>query len=203
MESLKLSEMVEVTKLHSSSPDGLITDIFVKTKDEKGKVSSVSIGKYSYKDGNLISAKNAWDNLYQYEYDKNHNMVKAVWPNKASVNIGYNRNDWVESINGTDICSEKYSYKVENNKKPAKYTVSIKKTCDKNVTFERSYTYSFSPDGDRTIAAAYEDGYDREYKYDKNGNVIEAIDYRIGKSGRHKVVTKISRNTLGQSSFYK
>jgi YD repeat-containing protein len=183
----------------SQTAEGLISEITVKTKDEKGKPVLASIGKYQYKNGNLVSAQNAWDNVYQYDYDKDHNMVKATWPNKAVVNIGYNRNDWVESLSGTDICSEKYSYKVENQKKPAKYTVSIKKTCDKNVTFERSYTYSFSTDGDRTIAAAYdEDGYNREYKYDKNGNVIEFTDFRPGKSGIRKVVTKVARNKAGQ-----
>lgn len=178
---------------------GFITSITAIVPSKNGKKQKEKIADYTYKDDNLVSATNFWGNTYTYTYDKEHNLIKAVWPGNNTVEIGYNSNDWVKSLKGTNICTEDYAYKVDGSKNPPRYAVDVKKSCDHGVVIERGYSYSYGLENRRIVAAEVDvDGVRREFKYDNDGNVVEVTEYRPNKTGIAKIVTQISRNERGQ-----
>lgn len=160
----------------------------------KGKdIKPVTIGQYSYVADNLVEAKNAWGNTYTYEYDKKHNMIGAKWPGEKSVTISYNNSDWVQSVSGTEICKEFYSYKLDNSRKPPRYAVTVKKDCPDGVKIERAYAYTYALDNSRIVAADYdESGVKREYVYEGD-NVVKVVEHR----GENQIATTIKRNSKG------
>ncbi|KHD88721.1 MAG: hypothetical protein OM95_07965 [Bdellovibrio sp. ArHS] len=177
-----------------TSPTGLITEINFLSKNKKGISFKETIAKYTYNGTDLISALNSWENLYSYEYDKDHNMIKAVWPEKKTVNISYNSNDWVKSVSGSGICDEQYDYKIDSINQPPKYAVSVRKLCPNDVIIERAYSYSYSLDNKRLVAAELdENGVQRTFKYDDLGNVIAVIERRP----RGDITSNITRNANG------
>ncbi|UOF00898.1 DUF6531 domain-containing protein [Bdellovibrio reynosensis] len=181
--------------LVNTNDEGRITQITFLSKKIGNKAMKEVIASYTYKNNDLISATNYWGNTYTYQYDTEHNLVKATWPGQKSIDITYNGNDWVKSLKGTDICSENYDYKTDTTKSPARYAVSISKKCDGGVIIERSYAYSYSLDNRRIVAAEVdESGIRREYKYDDHGNVVTVTEHRP----RGTVITKIERNNKGQ-----
>lgn len=179
----------------TSNSNGKITEIIFHGKNKDNTPIKQEIAQYTYKDDNLVSAKNSWGNLYSYTYDKEHNLTKAVWPNNKNIEIEYSSNDWVKALKGTDICTESYDYKVESSKTPPRYSINVSKKCEKGLVTERSYAYTYSLDRSRLIAAEIdEEGLRREFIHDSNGHVIEVIEHRFN----GKVVTKITRNNKGQ-----
>ncbi|MFV3407883.1 DUF6531 domain-containing protein [Bdellovibrio bacteriovorus] len=175
-----------------ATPTGFVQTITFKNKGAKAPTQVV--GKYEYQGENLVSATNFWGNTYKYSYEKNNNMKKAIWPNGKEILLSYNSNDWVLALKGTDICAEDYSYKVDQSKKPPRYAVKVTKKCDNDVIVEKAYSYTYSMDNRRILAAELdEDAVRREFKYDEHGNVIEVKERRLNGD----VLTKIVRNDRG------
>ncbi len=179
----------------NSNSNGYITEVtFLATNKDSAPIK-LEIAKYTYKDDNLISAKNSWGNVYSYTYDKEHNLTKALWPNDKNIEIEYSSNDWVKALKGTDLCTENYDYKVESSQNPPRYSINVSKKCEKGLIAERSYAYTYSLDRSRLVAAEIdEEGLRREFIHDGNGHIIEVIEHRLN----GKVVTKITRNNKGQ-----
>lgn len=201
--TLKYNEKGQIKELSDSggrkvfvttSPEGFITKLTFSHTSE-GQTFKDDIATYTYANLNLVSATNYWGNTYKYEYDQDHNLVKAIWPGKKSIEITYNLNDWVKSLKGTDVCSESFDYKTDSTKNPPRYAITVKKTCPEGIIIERSYAYSYSLDNRRIVAAEIdENGIRREYKYDDEGNIAQVDEHRP----RGKVTTKIIRNNKGQ-----
>lgn len=182
-----------LVKVESTQQNTVSRIQFFLNKKNKD-IKAVDIGQYSYEDKNLVEAKNSWGNVYIYQYDKKHNMTLAKWPNGKLVQIAYNNSDWVQSLSGTDLCKEAYSYKIDNSRKPPRYAVTLTKECPDGTKVERSYAYTYALDNSRVIAAdLIESTVKREYIF--NGDdVIRVTEHRHN----GKLVTEVKRNSMGQ-----
>jgi YD repeat-containing protein len=98
----------------------------------------------------LSSARNAWRNVYTYEYDELHNLTKATWPDKTAVTIKYDKkNDWVTGFTDRDKCVETYAYQFSENDPRNHYWSTVKKICGKEVVADNRYEFWHKkrPDG--------------------------------------------------------
>lgn len=67
--------------------------------------------RFSYAGQDLVAVENAWGNKYEYKYDLYHNLLKASWPDKTNIEVGYDTaNDWVKTFKYRNGCSEKYKF---------------------------------------------------------------------------------------------
>ncbi len=135
---------------------------FLKLDYEKGKLREVSdnnnrrlLFKYNtnqqiatiigpnnitveYKFANLDHlswVNNAWGNINSYEYDESHNMTKAIFPDKTTVQVTYDRSkDWVIGLKDRSNCTDKYSYEVAKDDPKNHYWSTVKRTCGKEVS---------------------------------------------------------------------
>ncbi|UOF00903.1 RHS repeat domain-containing protein [Bdellovibrio reynosensis] len=186
----------EGRKVVFTTQKAFVTKAVFVTKKQDGTTPLINdLGKYEYKDDLLVRTVNSWGNAYSYAYDKDKNMVKAVWPGNQKVEMTYSTSsDWITGIKGDGICSEVYDYKLDSSKTPPKYAVVVKKVCVNNTTIEKSYSYQFSGDTRRVIAHESDnEGIQRRYKFDDQGNVIEVTEERP----RGSVTTKVQRNNKG------
>lgn len=98
-----------------------------------------------YKFGNLDDlsmVKNSWKNVYTYEYDDLHNLVKAGWPDKTFIAIKYDKiKDWVVGFTDRDKCVETYNYEFAPNDPRNHYWSTVKKVCGKEVIADNRYEF--------------------------------------------------------------
>lgn len=98
----------------------------------------------------LSMVKNAWANTYSYQYDDLHNLVKATWPDKTSIDIKYDKkNDWVVSFKDRDNCAEAYNYEFSKDSPRNHYWATVKKVCGKETVADNRYEFWYRdrPDG--------------------------------------------------------
>ncbi|MEZ0392221.1 MAG: DUF6531 domain-containing protein [Pseudobdellovibrionaceae bacterium] len=107
--------------------------------------------EYKFNNINDLSwMKNAWNNVYTYEYDDLHNLTKATFPDKTFVALTYDKkNDWVTSFTDREKCTEKYQYEFDSKDPRMHYWSTVKKTCGKEVVNEskHEFWYSIRKDG--------------------------------------------------------
>lgn len=97
--------------------------------------------KYSNLD-DLSYVKNAWGNVYAFEYDDVHNLIKAVYPDKTFVALTYEKkNDWVMSFTDREKCLENYKYEFDEKSPKMHYWSNVKKTCGKEVVNESKHEF--------------------------------------------------------------
>lgn len=90
----------------------------------------------------LSMVKNAWKNVYTYDYDELHNLTKATWPDKTFISLKYDKkNDWVVSFVDRDKCSESYNYEFSDSDPRNHYWSTVKKTCGKEVVADNRYEF--------------------------------------------------------------
>lgn len=98
-----------------------------------------------YKFSNLVDlsyVKNAWGNVYNYEYDDLHNLTKATFPDKTFVALTYDKkNDWVTSFQDREKCLESYKYEMDAKDPKMHYWSIVKKTCGKEVVNESRHEF--------------------------------------------------------------
>ena len=105
------------------------------------------VSEYKYSDTeDLIWNKNAWaksdSDVYTYEYNEYHNLVKATWPDKSFIQIKYdNQKDWVLSFTDRDKCVENYKYEASADNPTLHYWSTVTKTCGKEVTSNNRYEF--------------------------------------------------------------
>lgn len=105
------------------------------------------VSEYKYSDTeDLIWNKNAWaksdSDIYTYEYNDYHNLVKATWPDKTFISIRYdNQKDWVLSFIDRDKCVENYKYEASSDNPSLHYWSTVTKTCGKDVTATNRYEF--------------------------------------------------------------
>ena len=117
------------------------------TYNENDKVSQIKAPggyriKYNYAGHDLIQVKNAWKMTYSYAYDKLHNLVKVIYPDKTFKQITYNPDkDLVLSLQDRNKCIEKYEYQGSKDNPRNHYWSLIVKTCNKKVTNRSKYEF--------------------------------------------------------------
>lgn len=102
-----------------------------------------AIAEYQYqKLEDLANAKNQWGNNYSYLYDDQHNLTKVIYPDKTSLNIGYNKErDWVVKYTDRWNCTEDYSYEMSKADPKMQYWASVKKTCGSELVNEAKHEF--------------------------------------------------------------
>lgn len=97
----------------------------------------------------LSTVKNAWRNVYSFDYDELHNMTKATWPDKTFISLKYDKkNDWVIGFTDRDKCTENYSYELSANDPRNHYWSTVKKVCGKDVVAENRYEFWYKQRAD-------------------------------------------------------
>lgn len=88
--------------------------------------------KYSFSGEDLKEVHNAWKNVFKYDYDDVHNLVKIHYPDKTFKELTYNKDrDWVTSFKNRKGCVEAYVYDVDNENPKDHYWSTVEKTCGK------------------------------------------------------------------------
>jgi YD repeat-containing protein len=103
----------------------------------------------------LSYVKNAWKNIYTYEYDDVHNLKKATYPDKTFIALTYDKkNDWVMSFTDREKCQESYKYDFDSKEPKMHYWSSVKKVCGKEVVNEskHEFWYAVRKDGQNYLA---------------------------------------------------
>lgn len=98
----------------------------------------------------LNMVKNAWRNVYAYDYDELHNLTKATWPDKTFISLKYDKkNDWVIGFTDRDKCVETYGYEMSANDPRNHYWSTVKKVCEGNkVVAENRYEFWYKQRAD-------------------------------------------------------
>lgn len=139
LESIKDSQAKQI--YFSWYPDGLVKEIW-SAGDKKAQ--------YKYKEQDLVSSVDIDDNVYNYTYDKSHNMTEISYSDKTKLSIGYDqKNFFVTDV--TERNGEVYKYQYGSNPKKPDYhywTLVTKPGFDgKPVTNRYEYEIKVRPDG--------------------------------------------------------
>lgn len=139
----------------------------------------------------LAIVRNQWNNVYQYEYDDQHNLTKVAYPDKTTIQIGYNKEkDWVVRYVDRDKCVEDYGYELSKTDPKLHYWATVKKTCKNEVVNESKYEFIQKKRADGQI-------YMQRVVSTVNNNVTEIIYHEVyGKP------SSIRRNTETTSFEY-
>jgi YD repeat-containing protein len=98
--------------------------------------------EYKYKGELLVEVKNAWGNVFKYEYDELYNMVKISYPDKSHVALTYNKEkDWVTSFRDRKGCVESYVYADGESDPLNNYKSDVTKKCDGKITNKSTFEF--------------------------------------------------------------
>lgn len=116
-----------------------------KVKQITGPNNVITEYKYNSQE-DLIWNKNAWakkdSDVYTYEYNEFHNLVKASWPDKTFVTLKYdNIKDWVLGFTDRDKCNETYKYEFSQNDPKFHYWSTVTKVCGKETVANNRYEF--------------------------------------------------------------
>jgi YD repeat-containing protein len=112
-----------------------------KVKNITGPGGSTAEYKFEGLD-DLNWVKNQWGNVYVYEYDDRHNLVKVQYPDKTQITIGYNQErDWVTKFSDRDKCNEEYGYELSKSDPKMHYWSTVKKVCRKEIVNESKHEF--------------------------------------------------------------
>lgn len=145
--------------------------------------------------GDLLSVeiKNAKDDkseVYIYEYDLSHNLIRAAWPDQTMISVEYHLpTDRVKKITSRDGCTEEFTYRTGGSaEKPSHRSVSIR-SCkgQKSVRETYEYWYERAPSGTMALV---------QVKTDINGK-LEDITYDAV-TGSKKSVKNRDENLIFQ-----
>lgn len=109
------------------------------------KISGPNGINAEYKFANLDHlswVNNSWGNVYTFEYDELHNMTKATWPDKSTIQLNYDKSkDWVMSFKDRLNCTEQYVYELGKDDPKNHYWSNVKKICNKEVVSESKFEF--------------------------------------------------------------
>jgi YD repeat-containing protein len=139
LESIKDSQAKQI--YFSWYPDGRVKEIW-SAGDKKAQ--------YKYKEQDLISSVDVDDNVYQYSYDKSHNMTEINYSDKTKLVVAYDpKSFFVTEV--TERNGEAFKYQYGSNPKKPDYhywTLVTKPGFDgKPVTNRYEYEIKVRPDG--------------------------------------------------------
>ena len=101
--------------------------------------------KYSAQE-DLVWNRNAWakkeTEVYTFDYNEFHNLIKASWPDKSFIALKYdNAKDWVLSFTDRDKCTENYKYETGATNPKFHYWSTVIKTCGKQTVANNRYEF--------------------------------------------------------------
>lgn len=130
--------------------------------------------EYKYEGLDDLSwVKNMWDNVYTYEYDDRHNLVKVAYPDKTTIQLGYNKEkDWVTRFVDREKCVEDYNYELSKTEPRMHYWSTVKKTCKQEVVNESKHEFLHKKRADGQI-------YLQRVTSTINGNVTEIAYHEV------------------------
>lgn len=169
-----------------------------KVKMITGPNGITSEYKYNSQE-DLIWNKNAYaksdKDVYTFEYNEFHNLIKSTWPDKTSIVLKYdNIKDWVVSFTDRDKCLESYKYEFSEKDPKLHYWSSVTKTCGKEVVAKNRYEFWHKslPTGEivltrvltsvngSTTDVSYHPVYGKAISIKKNNNVVNFEYYPDG-----------------------
>ncbi len=136
-----------LTEIQDNNARRLTFKYFPNKKVQKITAPNGVITEYKYnQQDDLIWNKNAWaqkdKDVYIYEYNEFHNLVKAMWPDKTSIAIKYdNVKDWVTSFTDRDKCTESYKYEFSATNPKFNYWSTATKVCGKETVANNRYEF--------------------------------------------------------------
>jgi len=105
------------------------------------KLGKKQIAKYKYKNENLVFAQNFYREKFIHKYDKFHNLIQTVYPDKTQESLIYNVNkDWVIGFNDRRNCNEKYVF-AKNPKNKNHYFANVEKSCGRKIVNKSKYEF--------------------------------------------------------------
>ncbi len=124
-------------------PDGLVKEVW-SAGDKKTL--------YKYQDNDLVSSKDVGDNVYEYSYDKSHNLTSISYADKTKLKVSYDpKTFFVTSV--LDRNGEKTAYQYGSNPKNPDdhyWTIVTKPGFDgKPVANRYEYEIKSTDDGSR------------------------------------------------------
>lgn len=100
LHSIKDSQAKQI--FFSWYPDGLVKEIW-SAGDKKAT--------YKYDDQDLVYSKDVGDNVYEYGYDKSHNLTEIRYSDKTKLKIAYDsKNNFVTEVTDRNGENTKYQY---------------------------------------------------------------------------------------------
>jgi YD repeat-containing protein len=141
LDSIKDSQAKQI--FFSWYPDGLVKEVW-SAGDKKAT--------YQYTENDLISSKDVGDNVYEYAYDKSHNLTEIRYSDKTKLKVAYDQKTFfvtqVVDRNGEDT---KYQYGSDPKKPDDHYwTIVTKQGFDgKPVANRYEYEIKTTADGSR------------------------------------------------------
>jgi YD repeat-containing protein len=95
-------------------------------------------------DRNLLSAKNAWNNTYRFDYDTLHNLTRAAYPDHTFEQMTYDSDrDRLLSFQGRDGCSETYSHQVSTSDSGRHQTSTAHLICQGKTKRDVRFDFNF------------------------------------------------------------
>lgn len=135
--------------------------------------------------------------IYKYDYNEQHNLIKAVWPDKTFISIKYDiQKDWVTQFTDRDACTEDYKYEFAKNNPSLHYWATSVKTCEKSVkTRNRFEFWQNKTENGKALARVLTDvdGQTKDVTYDQ----------LTGKPQKIKVNKKISEYSYYENGLLK
>ncbi|MDA9189741.1 DUF6531 domain-containing protein [bacterium] len=106
---------------------------------------------YKYSGKNLVWTKDVGGNVYEHAYDSNRNMTQIKYQDKSSLDIGYNKLQFVSSIKARNGNTTAYKYGSDPKNPDLHYWTSVTKKNGSGKEFTNKYEYEIKvrPDGSR------------------------------------------------------
>jgi YD repeat-containing protein len=156
-------------------PDGLVKEIW-SAGDKKST--------YKYQETDLVSSKDVGDNVYEYVYDKSHNLAEIKYQDNTKLKIGYDQKTFfVTEVTDRNAENTKYQYGSDSKNPDDHYwTIVTKPGFDgKPVANRYEYEIKTTADGSR---------YTYRILTDINGIKTETL------YGEHSLPVKIARGNV-------
>jgi len=141
LESIKDSQAKQIFFAWNS--DGLVKELW-SAGDKKAT--------YRYEKDDLVMSKDVGDNVYQYSYDKSHNLSKIVYSDKSELKLTYDpKTFFVTELTDKNGETTKYKYGSNPSNPEDHYWTIVTKTGFDGKPVDNRYEYEIktTPDGAR------------------------------------------------------
>ncbi len=172
--------------------------------DAHGKVSGIKGPRgidmsYRYeKISDLVYAKTAPNEIFQYAYDSLHNLTKISYPDKTSKTLRYNTDkDWVVALVDREGCEERYDYVLSKNDPQNNYSSIVTKKCANKIVTQSKFEFWFKKragGGPKYLARLYSEV--NGVKTDINYHEIFARPTSVTRDGKTTTYTYHSNSFL-------
>jgi len=141
LESIKDSQAKQI--FFSWYPDGLVKEIW-SAGDKKAA--------YKYQDNDLVYSKDTDDNVYEYTFDKSHNLTEIKYEDSSKVKIGYDsKTFFVTELTDRSNETTKYQYGTDSKNPEDHFWTTVTKNGFDGKPVANKYEYEIKTrtDGNR------------------------------------------------------